>query len=380
MMETLTKRFGSEEAFFKESDSAFMLVLAIANSEHRSNNLISGIEMAEKCLPMLGEDQHKSRASCLSIIGLSKAFQHKMKEARKCLEQVVEIRRLTKDKIGEAQALNNLIVSYGLSEGDEMVEILQKSLTLYTEVSDKLGEARASNNLGIAYQRLGDNERAESLFRRSLAVKQSLGDKKGQCMSHANLGNVLQNQLRFEDALTEFKEALELSRDLTERNQIAGIQAGLALTYLGLDLTEEALRHTGKDLQVRRDIGDKFGQHHALSTRAGVLVQKNDFEGARMTCDEMDKICAESENKNQKAVSAIRRAQLYSGKKRLEFLDSQESDFKSLSPGNVFALKLLRLEASDTDASSLLETARSTVFSNESTLDIVYKGTKGTAK
>ncbi|MCF6228754.1 MAG: tetratricopeptide repeat protein, partial [Planctomycetes bacterium] len=246
MFETLTNRFGDEETFFEKSDSAFMLILAIASSEHRSNNLISGVEMAEKCLRMLGENQHKPRAICFSIIGLSLAFQHKKKEARKYLKQVVEIRQLTKDKLGEAQALNNLIVSYGLNEGDEMVEILQKSLVLYTEISDKLGEAHASNNLGIAYQRLGDFERAKSLFRRSLAVKQSLGDKKGQCMSHANLGNILQNQLRFEDALTEFKEALKLSHDLTERNQIAGIQAGLALTYLGLGQPEEALRNTEK--------------------------------------------------------------------------------------------------------------------------------------
>ncbi|MHC4840399.1 MAG: adenylate/guanylate cyclase domain-containing protein [Planctomycetota bacterium] len=374
--DTLVKRFGGEQGLYDSTPNAYQILQAIATSEHRSNNLERGHDIAKKCLELLKDkDKESTRATMLTIIGLSLAFQRRLEESRPPLLEALEIRKKENNKLSEAQALSNLVVSYGYNEADKMVETLERSLQLSTEAGDKLGEARASNNLGIAFQRLGDVNRAEALFRRSLDVKVSLNDIKGQCMSHANLGVMLQNQLRFDDALKEYREALEFSREMTDRNQLAGLHAGLAIIYNGLSMPDPALKHGEKDLLLRREMNDSQGTHHALSSMASTLLQRQDPEGARIAWEEMGRIASQSGGKLKKACADVRRAQAISGAERIDFIDSLQYDLddESIDPAERWALKLLKMQASGTLPQELIDDVKKTAFKSEASVDVIYR-------
>ncbi|MDC1142386.1 adenylate/guanylate cyclase domain-containing protein [Planctomycetota bacterium] len=375
-LNALISRLGSDQALYDATDNAKLILQAVATSEHRCNNLERGVEVAQKCLKLLeSNDDELARASCLTIIGLSLAFQRKLSEGREYLLEALEIQKRQPDKLLEAQALNNLVVSFGVNDTDEMVSILGRCLQLYTEANDKLGEARASNNLGIAYQRLGDLNRAEALFRRSLDVKIELQDAKGQCMSHANLGVMLQNQLRFEDALTEYDKALNFSREMTDRNQLAGLHAGLAVLYNGLGNPESALRHAEKDLELRRSMNDQVGIVQALSSKASALISRHDPEGARLAWEEMHRIIESTEGKVHRAACDVRHAQSLSADTRIQFIESLPYDISdpAISDGERAALNLLQLQANGHVPQEEKDKFSGVVYRGTPSIDVVYR-------
>ena len=62
----------------------------------------------------------------------------------------------------------------------EGIECLERSLAIRREIGDRVGEAQAANNLADAYHWLGRRDEALALYRRALELNRQVGYRFGE--------------------------------------------------------------------------------------------------------------------------------------------------------------------------------------------------------
>jgi tetratricopeptide (TPR) repeat protein len=165
---------------------------------------------------------------------------------------------------GEAWVLNNLGDALGVTRDAEGASHLERSLAIRHELGDRIGEAQAANNLADTYQWLGRTEDALDLLRRALDLNREAGNRYGEGVALVNLGSTL---LDFDRAAEAIDYLLEARRTFGEIDLLDG--AGYALhilgrCYLSLRRDAEALSCLQEALTSHRATGNRRRQAATL--------------------------------------------------------------------------------------------------------------------
>jgi tetratricopeptide (TPR) repeat protein len=84
--------------------------------------------------------------------------------------------------------LNNLGDALGVTGDPEGIACLESSLAIRREIGDRMGEAQAANNVADTYQQLGRTNEALDLYQRALELNHEIGYRYGEGVSLVNVG------------------------------------------------------------------------------------------------------------------------------------------------------------------------------------------------
>jgi tetratricopeptide (TPR) repeat protein len=136
--------------------------------------------------------------------------------------------RLAGNRQGEAWILNSLGEALGITGESEGIGCLERALAIRREIGDRMGEAQAANNLANAYQGQGRTEEALDMLHRALDLNRELGYRFGEGIALVNLGDVLLELNRAEEAIEYLQDA---RRTFAEIEHADG--TGYAFFWLG---------------------------------------------------------------------------------------------------------------------------------------------------
>ena len=124
--------------------------------------------------------------------------------------------------------LNNLGYALGITGDSDSIGCLEQALSIRREIGDRIGEAQAANNLADAYRALGRRQEALELLHRALHLDREVGYRLGEGVVLVNLGDVLLGLDRADEAIDYLQQA---RRTFAEIDHADG--TGYALYWLG---------------------------------------------------------------------------------------------------------------------------------------------------
>ncbi|MBI3501616.1 MAG: tetratricopeptide repeat protein [Bacteroidetes bacterium] len=185
-------------------------------------------------------------------------------------------------KKGEAQALNNLGVSYyNFSEYDKALDEHFKALAIRKTLGDKKDISSSLNNIGNAYDGMSDYLHALDFFKQALHLKKEIDDKKGIANISNNIGNLYYSQGNYYKALAYFFDALQIYEEQEELSVAhANVLHNIGNVYKEQKDIKNALAYYEKGLKMREDMEDEQGvevSYNALAALylASAVQQKN---------------------------------------------------------------------------------------------------------
>ena len=174
-----------------------------------------------------------------------------------CLEQALDIRREIGDRIGEAQAANNLADAYeALGRGEEAIGLLRRALDLNREVGNSYGEAVALGNLGAALLHLDRPEEAIGLLRQSRSAFGDIGYPDGAGYALHNIGRCFLSLGRGADAVDSLQQALASHQAAGNRNRQAVTLRSLAQAQARGDRPAQACEAWARAAAIFDELGD----------------------------------------------------------------------------------------------------------------------------
>ena len=113
--------------------------------------------------------------------------------------------------------LNNLGDALGVTRDPEGIGYLEQSLAIRREIGDRMGEAQAANNLADTYQRLGRTDEALDLYRRALELNREIGYRYGEGVALVNVGWTLLDLDRAGEAIDYLQQARDTFAEIDLR-------------------------------------------------------------------------------------------------------------------------------------------------------------------
>ena len=150
---------------------------------------------------------------------------------------------------GETENLNREI---------ELAETyLNKAIALQKRFKREYDLTFSLSNLGYMYSRLGDWNKAESLYRQCLAIETELGDRAGMASSWGLLGDIERNRGNLDAAESLYRQSLQLRTELGDRVGMAsiwGVLGDIERNRGNWDASESLYRQS---LELRTELGDR---------------------------------------------------------------------------------------------------------------------------
>ena len=153
--------------------------------------------------------------------------------------------------------LNNLGYALGITGDSDSIGCLEQALSIRREIGDRIGEAQAANNLADAYRALGRRQEALELLHRALDLDREVGYRLGEGVVLVNLGDVLLGLNRADEAIDYLQQA---RRTFAEIDHADG--TGYALYWLG-----ECYASLGRDAEALDCLELALASHQVAGSR-----------------------------------------------------------------------------------------------------------------
>jgi tetratricopeptide (TPR) repeat protein len=208
--------------------------------------IYSGVDSAEA---------QRGKANALNTLGVVVDQRDRKDEARRRLDEALEIYRSLGDELGEANVLQDQGMTELFADNyDQAIQLMGRALALYTTKDQPLGMSHASFYLARAQRNIGDETGAEKSLESARMLYHDLGNKLGESNVLVQLGAVL----RARDpglALNRLNELVELSAEIG--NQMTRMAALDQLGEIYLESGDSAAAHEAwsRALQVAREYG-----------------------------------------------------------------------------------------------------------------------------
>jgi len=175
------------------------------------------------------------RAKALNAAGYFQLFEGNYPEARRLLEEALDIAR----EVGDLRELTRAGLSlgpvlYSLGEHEAAGDLLEESLALARQLQDRFGIAWSLMFLGDVVLQRGNTERAHQLYQESIDLCRALEERVLLPYPLRRLGLVMRGYGDFERTRALCQESLKLNVALGDRRFVAASLVGLA----GLAITE----------------------------------------------------------------------------------------------------------------------------------------------
>ena len=160
------------------------------------------------------------RVKAMNGAGLLASVQGAIDDARRLLEQSIQLAETGKDLPGLATGLSYLgrLESVGyIGSGVQAREHLQKAISLFRELGDRLGEGFSLGYLGYyEYYGAGDIVQGGELLQRSVDLLVEMGDRMMALRPMLGLGLIALEKGEVAEARRRWREALALSGELRD--------------------------------------------------------------------------------------------------------------------------------------------------------------------
>lgn len=144
----------------------------------------------------------------------------------------------------EATAYNMLGILYTkLGDNKMAMSLLDKALTIRTQLKDPRGISSTLSNIGLQYEENGDFGKALEYQQRSLAIDDSLQNWYGVSWSQQMTGALLTKMMRFTEAEVALQKAESLAYHLQAREVLLQTFKSKSKLYSEQRKLEEALRY-----------------------------------------------------------------------------------------------------------------------------------------
>ncbi len=173
--------------------------------------------------------------------------------------------RAARHRPGEAWILNNLGEALGITGDSDGIGFLEQALAIRHEIGDRMGEAQAANNLADAYRALGRLTEVLELQRRALAVNRAVGYRFGEGIALVNLGDVLANLDRADEAIDSLQQARRVFAEIGEADGTGYSLYWLGRCHASLERDAEAMEYLQQALASHRAAGNRQRQAITLS-------------------------------------------------------------------------------------------------------------------
>jgi tetratricopeptide (TPR) repeat protein len=200
-------------------------------------------------------------------------------EALDYLNKTLAINQTIGDKEGEAVALNNISQVYRTSSDLETtLNYLQQSLNIFIEISDLEGTATTLNNISQIYRVKGRYDEALQYLQESLAIQKGNYNNEITSVLFNSMAAILQAQGDYNLSETYLQKSLILCRQRNDKRGESIVLDNLGLIYKHKGDYEVATKFTQKSLKISREIGDKLGESTALNNIALLNYAKGEYK------------------------------------------------------------------------------------------------------
>ena len=152
----------------------------------------------------------------------------------------------------------------------------------YAKVSkNKWLQEMALVNIADDYQRLGKYELCLEMADEAIKLAEEIGDSDTISVAKTIFGDVYLGRTEYKKAEVEFLAAIDAAIKIGAKHYLSHMYAGLALSYLGLGLTENALTYAESSIEAAEAADDEFEIVYCLDTQARIYLAKQDWDHAK---------------------------------------------------------------------------------------------------
>jgi tetratricopeptide (TPR) repeat protein len=189
---------------------------------------------------------------------------------------------LTDPRLAESSAGNLGNAYYRMGQVQRAYSLYEQALSAARLSNRRWDEGVWLGNLGNCVAALGQNASAIDFLQQSLAIRRDVGDRGGESADLSNLGNRYLEIGQNIRAIEYYEQALLIDREIESREDEASDLTNLGISYKGLGRVDEALRCDMKGLEIAREIGYRLAEEASHLNMGEVRVyQANWSEAAR---------------------------------------------------------------------------------------------------
>src|SRR5215469_2158156 len=171
------------------------------------------------------------------------------------------------DRRAEVWILNNLGMVLSQQRDDDAIGYFERAMAIHRETGDRLGQAQATNNLAFHYRLLGRHEEAAATLLDALGLYRQVGHRYGESIALCNLGEAYLELGRHDEAIARSREALAVIREIGSARLEGYALYNLGRVDLDLGRTVEGARQLERALGLHRSAGDRYGEGQDLQYR-----------------------------------------------------------------------------------------------------------------
>ncbi|TBN00869.1 tetratricopeptide repeat protein [Hyunsoonleella flava] len=256
----------------------------------------------------------------------------------------LDLSKKTNNKVGEAQAYNDLGIIYTYtSDFKTSMQLYKKALNIRKTLNDSMGIASIYNKMCYVYHKTFQMDSCLTYNLKALDIYSALGSKQHVFLSKGNIAAVYESMKQYDNALKFHFETLELSKEINDSLGLANIYLNIGNTYLskkdtitGVDYYKRCMRISELngydntlavvclDYGVILESQKKYGEALKLYKKSYELSEKTDdaigMTNAMLNLGNMNTL--EGNYKDAKT-------KLYQGLKLAKMLDSKEDELKA---------------------------------------------------
>lgn len=200
--------------------------------------------------------------------------------ARQDYERALRIFQEQGDQRGEGSTLNNLgWVSVMQGEDEQARDYYGQALLLFRGIGDRLGEGSTLNSLGRAHEDIGQLEKAQEYFDQALRLFQGERDRKGISWSLNNLGKVFRKLGDCEQSQVLLTQALEIRREIDRKGEGRTLK-NLGVVYEMLGDKAQALVYYRQSLAIAREVKDREGEGKTLRNLGKLYLDQQRYDAS----------------------------------------------------------------------------------------------------
>jgi len=185
------------------------------------------------------------------------------------------------DRQAEVWVLNNLGMVLSQQRDDAAIGYFEQAMAIHRETGDRLGQAQATNNLAFHYRLLGRHEEAAATLLDALDLYRQVGHRYGESIALCNLGEAYLELGRHDEAIARSREALAVIREIGSARLEGYALYNLGRVDLDLGRTVEGAGQLERALGLHRSAGDRYGEAQDLQYLGNARAREARLKEAR---------------------------------------------------------------------------------------------------
>ncbi|WP_181785433.1 tetratricopeptide repeat protein [Streptomyces phytophilus] len=170
------------------------------------------------------------------------------------------------------------------------------ALQAVRDVGERRVEAWLVGHLACVHSHLGDDARAQELWRCGQELYEEVGDVRGLAWTVAGLGLVAVQRGEAESARARFHEAVEIFSEIGDDLGAAAARGYLGESMARLGRHSEAVHHLTKALSDFEEMDERYGQGMVLMQWAHVAHAQGDLHRSEYLLAQSLSICRDAED------------------------------------------------------------------------------------